>query len=215
MNFSTDRDLLLLEPRVFNDVAFIAQEFVHESDGAVSATTLTSVQADFEMADVDAGSVVLISQVPHEVVERIDANMLTISLPRARTSDVAVPGESGSSQEIIVRTFRQQAALVHDALLRMIGIDPDDSGGLDEDAVISLNLMAKLEALGTLERVYSAAQLYDSMGETDNTYFREKADEYRSRFATARERATILIDVNQDGLAEERRRLGLIRLRRD
>lgn len=210
MNFSTDRDLLLIEPNVFYDVPYAGQEVVRVSDGVVSNVTVTSVLADFEAAGVEKGSVVLVNRVPHEVVDRTDANTLAISLPRAHTTEAPVPSQDGTDLEIVARTYRQQAALVHDVLLRLVGINPDDGEGLDEDAIVSLSVMAQLEALGTLERIYSAAQALVG----DNNHVREKAREYRRRFMQMREQTSVLVDVNGDGHAEERRQLGLLRLQR-
>ncbi len=82
----------------------------------------------------------------------------------------------------MARTFDLQASLVHDSLLRLIGIEPDDPDNeLTEDSVVSLGLMHRLEALGTLERIYSSA--FALVG--DNAALREKAREYRRRFQAA------------------------------
>ncbi|MEX1017516.1 MAG: hypothetical protein WDZ31_12305 [Phycisphaeraceae bacterium] len=212
MNFSTDRDLLVLEPSVFVDVPFAAQQRVRVNDGELEGTTLSSVDADFEVVGVEAGQVVLVDRVAYEVIDRLDATTLTISRPRARLSDPLVPGDTGSEREVLVRTFAPQAALVHDALLRLLGIDPDDdsAGGLTEDAVVSLSVVARLEALGTLERIYSGAAAIGG----DNEALLVKAQHYHRRFRESVAQASVLIDIDGDGRADERRHLGLIRLSR-
>lgn len=211
MNFSSDRDLLALEPNVFQDVPFVAQQRLRVDDGVLAGTSLTSVSADFEAVGVEAGGVALIDRVPYEVISRDDAQSLTVSKLRARLSDSALPGTEGMDVEVIVRSFEPQAALVHDGLLRMLGIDADDpEASLSEDAVVSLSVMARLEALGTLERIYSGAMALGGSNEVVQT----KAREYGRRFHLAGAQATVLIDTDGDGYANERRHLGLLRMTR-
>lgn len=211
MNFSTDRDLLALDPNVFVDVPFAAQQRLRVQDGELDGTTLTSVDADFELLGIEAGHVVLIDRIAYEVIDRLDAQMLTVSRPRARLSEALIPGDNGEELELLVRSFAPQAALVHDALLRLLGIDPDGADeGLTEDAVVSLSVMARLEALGTLERVYSGAAAIGG----DNEALLTKVRHYRNRFREAAAQASVLIDVDGDGRADERRHLGLVRLTR-
>ncbi len=211
MNFSTDRDLLAIEPAVFEDVPFAAQRRVSVVDGVVSGTTLTSNSADFVSAQVDAGAVLLISGIAHEVLTRVDANTLTVSLPRPHKTDAGIPGGDGSSLEVTVQTFSPQAELIHDGLLRLLGIDPDDPDSvLDESAIISQSLMARLEALGTLEVVYSGAA--SLIGDNDTLLM--KAGEYRRRFRQACAGARVSLDTDGDGVVDERLSLGTIRFSR-
>ena len=219
MNFSTDRDLLAHEPTLFADVAWVSQRRLRVDDAMITDTTLTSSAANFIKAGVEAGSVVLIDQTPHEVVARVDAHTLTISLIRGRVTDAPLPGVEGGPFELTVRTFQPQAAAVHDGLLRLVGIHPPGDGPaalaladgrLTEDAIVSLSTMTRLETLGTLERVYGAAAALLA----DNTLVLHKANEYRRRFRHAVGNATVLIDTNGDGLPEERRRLGVVRFAR-
>jgi hypothetical protein len=211
MNFSTDRDLLAIEPAVFEDVPFAAQKRLHVMDASVSGTTLTSVAADFVSAGVGAGSVVLINSVAHEVLGQTDANTLEVSLPRSHASDPGIPGGNGSGMELVAYTFGPQAELVHDGLLRLIGIDPDDQdSGLTESSVLSVSLMARIEALGTLEVVYSGAA--SLVGENDTLLL--KAGEYRRRFRQACTGATVSLDTDGDGLVDRRLPLGTVRFTR-
>lgn len=211
MNFSTDRDLLAYEPSLFTDVPFVAQQRLSVTDAEVSGTTAFSISADFESAQVEPGCVVLIGRRPFEVVTRTDEATLTVSLPRTRTTDAAIPGGDGTGMSLIARTFAPQAALVAEALLRMLGIDGSDpANGLNEDAVVSLGAMARLEVLGTLERVFSSAAALSG----NNEHHLMKAAEYRRRFLAAAARSPILVDTNGDGLPDEKRYLGLMRMTR-
>jgi hypothetical protein len=211
MNFSTDRDLLLYEPALFNDLPWVSQQRLSVTDGEVTGTMLTSAQADFEAAQIETGSVLLVNKTPVEVIERIDTMTLTVSLPRTRTSDAAIPPGDVSSAEVFARTFAPQADLVCASLLRMLGLDADDPDQpLDADAVVSLSLMARLESLGTLERVFSSAAALT--GDNDALLF--KAAEYRRRLLEAAARSPVQIDTTGDGLPDEKRYIGVGRLTR-
>jgi len=214
MNFSTDRDLLAIDPAVFEDVPFAAQKRLNVTDATVSGTTLTSAGADFVAAQIDAGSVVLINAVAHEVLSRTDANTIEVSLPRTHTDDPGIPSGDAAGVEVIARTFSPQAELVHDGLVRLIGIDPDaldaPESELTEASILSLPLMARVEALGTLELVYAGAA--SLVG--DNDALLMKAGEYRRRFRQACANAVVSLDTDGDGLADERLPLGSIRLTR-
>ena len=205
MNFSTDRDLLALEPSVFLDLPLVGQRRAFGDDGELNGTTFTTLAGTFPAESVGQGGVILINDVPHEILSRDDAATLIVSLPRVRTSDAAIGSGQASAARFAVRTFAHQAAVVHDALMHLFGLHPDDpEQTLTEDAVLSVTLAARLETLGTLERIYSAGAALTG----DNEMLLLKADHYRRRFAAARERAVVLIDTDGDGFADVRRRLG-------
>ena len=213
MNFSTDRDLLAMEPTLFHDVPWVGQQRLAVDDAAVAGVSVTSA-ADFQAAGIEAGCVVLIQQTPYEVLTRPDAHHLTVSLLRNQLSDPPIPGPHADSQPLplVARTFAPQAALVHDSLLRLLKIETDDArpGRLGEDAIVSLSTMARLETLGTLERVYSGAAALTG----DNQMLLYKAGEYRRRFRRSAAQATVLLDTDGDGQADQRRHLGVARLHR-
>jgi hypothetical protein len=212
MNFSTDRDLLMLDPGVFRDVPFAGQQRLRVTDAVVSGVTLTSATADFAAAAVDVGCVGLLAGVPVEVIARVDAHTLTVSLPRPRLTDDAIPPGAVTDADMTLRTFAPQAAIVHLALLQRLGIDPDDArdGAITEDAVVSLSVMAQLEALGVLAHIHSAAVAIVG----DNAALLQKAHDYRQRFASALRQSIILIDLNGDGVADAQRRFDTGQLQR-
>jgi len=211
MNFSTDRDLLALEPEAFTDAPLLGQTRIDVTDGQLDGTTLTSAAADFQTAGVEPGHVVLLGRTPCEVIERVDANTLTVSLPRVRPDDPPWPVSSLEAEaplRVRLRSFAPQAALVRDALLRMLGLTPDD-----EDAVVSLGAMARLEALGTLDLIYQlAATLTDD--DAHSAILHRKAAHHRANFLAARRAARIAIDTDADGHPNEHRRPGLLTLHR-
>lgn len=211
MNFSTDVDLVRLEPNVFGEVVMMSQQRLRVTDGAMSGTTMTSAGANFVAAGVDAGSVVLVGGVAYEVVSRTDANTLVVSLPRVSDEDPAVVGLSGTGLEVVHRTFALQAAIVRGLLLRLAGIDEDGpEGGLTGESVVSGGVMSRLEAMGTLELVYWAAAAV--VGENEGV--RAKAERWRKAFNETLRGATVWIDRDGDGVGDERLSLGTVRLSR-
>ncbi|QDU72806.1 hypothetical protein [Mucisphaera calidilacus] len=206
MNFSEDRDLLAYEPEVFSEVPFAAQERVSIADGVVTGSVLSSVSADFVAAGVSAGCVVLLDRVAHEVVEVLDGQSLRVSRLRVRASDALVSAAEGEGVAVRVRTFAAQASLVHDLLLRLLGLEGED--GLGEGSVVSLGAVCRLECLGALELIYSAAA---SVGGANESVLAKSAL-YRGRFRRACRETTVGVDVDGDGLADERRGLGLVSL---
>lgn len=211
MNFSTDRDLLAMEPSLFTDVPLMGQQRLSVTDGVITGTTLTSATADFQAAQVEAGSVLLVNQIALEVLQRSSAQSITVSLLRASLGDLPIPPAAGTSLTVTARTFSPQAAIVHDTLLRLTGIEPEDAlSPVSEESIVSLSVMARLESLGVLEMVYSAAAAI--VGENKNLL--EKAEHYRQAFTQALRRATVLIDADGDGFADVRRSLSVLTLQR-
>jgi len=94
-------------------------------------------------------------------------------------------------------------------LLRMLGFEPDDPHAeTTEQAIISMGVMARLEALGTLQRIFSSAVAV--VGE--NEALQQKALTYQREFSHALTRATVLLDRDGDGRVDERRGLSSTRL---
>ncbi len=213
MNFSTDRDLLALEPSLFDEALFAGRKRLEVSDGAITGVTLTSATADFESARIDAGDVILVADAPCEVIARNSATSLTISQLRDNVGDDPIPPGNGSSLAVVHRTFAPQASLVHDELLRLLGIDAEGHGDPAEDAIVSMSVMRDLEALLTLARLYEAAITVS--GEASFDLLRTKAAGYRARFREAARSSVIHLDLDGDGHADavrDLRSIGLVRV---
>jgi hypothetical protein len=213
MPFSTDRDLLALEPTLFNGITFASQLRLEVTDGIVSGATLTSASADFTNAGLEGGDVVLIANVPCEVIERVDAHTLTVSKLRGAPADAPIPPAAGTSLTVIHRTFEPQARLVHDELLRLLGIDPDGRGDLTEDSIVSLSVMRDLASLKTVAHVLEAAIALGG-DDADHDVLRQRASEYRHRYRLMKGHSVVALDTDGDGMADMWRELGVIELRR-
>ncbi len=209
MSFSTDRDLLALEPRIFNDVPFVVQQRLQVNDGVMSHTTLSSVSADFAEARVEAGCVVLVNDVPHEVLARLDAHTLCVSLLRNTPADATIPSDSGFNMKIQARTFAPQANLVAATLLQLLGLDDADATEA-QARIVSLSVMRKLETLGTLWHIYQAAANLVA----DEPALWQKATQARQRYQGALDTAAIILDLDGDGRGDVCRHLGVAPLTR-
>lgn len=216
MAFATDRDVLALEPRVFEEASWASQRLV-SGVGSVSGTALTleSGGPGFDEAGVGAGSVVIVDGVPLEVIERVSASVLTVSRVRADAGDAPVVPSAVSGVSVEVPTLGPQLEIVHRQVLSMAGVEASEAVWLPEGAVTAASVVASpgcalAEALGALHLAYAALASAGRAGEG----FAAKAACYRERFGDARRRAEVVLDLDGDGVADARRRLNAVRLTR-
>ena len=196
MNFATDRDLLMFEPHLFRDVPLISQQRLNSNDAQLASGVLICGSANFVSLGVTVGDVVLANDQPLEVLARTDAQTLSVSLIRADITHAAIPPADAGQITLVIRSFQPQITLVHNTLLRLIGIDPQDPDAtFGADAIVSTSLMAKLETLGALEHIYTASFALTGENQTVQT----KADHYHKQFQQALAQANISIDVDADG----------------
>src|SRR5262245_23969953 len=121
--FTTDRDLLVLEPNVFRDAGWVGQRLL-STTGSVSGTTMTLVSGSFATAGIQPGHVLIYDAMAIEVISVTSATVATVSLLRAKLSDPSIPPPALGVKPVACWTFRPQIALVHAQVLRMLGIDP-------------------------------------------------------------------------------------------
>ncbi len=210
MSFATDRDLLVLEPNLFRDIAFASQLLASGTDGVVSGTSFTSASADFVAVGVAAGHVVRIDDLAIEVIDVVSSTELTVSLLRAHSEDPAVPPPAGVALAYVVRSFLPQLEMVHRQVMRAAGIEPDGVGEPSDaatvDDVLNGDEIAMVEALGALDEIFaSAASML-----ADEPYLRLRAASYRERFSSARQRARVRLDLDGDGVVDVVRHLNVV-----
>ncbi|MDX2116300.1 MAG: hypothetical protein SFZ24_11875 [Planctomycetota bacterium] len=216
--FATDRDLLVLEPRLFFDVSWTAQKlFESASGGAVSTPgdTLTVAGAGFDALRVGAGMIALVGTAPVtplEVIARTGATTLSVSRLRAATSDEALPAPAGTGLRVVIHTFAPQIGLVHAQLLRLVGIDPDHPphDGPSASSITNPRRFALAEALGALHLIFASAAALT--GESSPAWAR--AQMYAQRFREERSRLVAELDLDGDGLPEVTRRPNVLRVAR-
>ncbi|MBC7773542.1 MAG: hypothetical protein H7210_13685, partial [Pyrinomonadaceae bacterium] len=115
--FANDRDLLLLEPNLFRDLAWVGQRLL-VTTGSVSGSVLTLISGDFNSVGIGFGCVALYDATPTEITNIAAANAATVSLIRADPAGAIVPPLALGIKPVIVSTFRPQLALVHHQVLR-------------------------------------------------------------------------------------------------
>lgn len=211
MMFTTDRDLLAMEPNVFVDVPVIGQELLRAEDGEANGTTLSSVTSDFAALSIDAGHVLVVSDLTVEVVARVDAQTLTVSLPRIAPADIAIAPPLSGTVEFAIRTFQPQAVCAHQRLRQVIGLADFELEDLTGSrTLVDTPQTRRLEVLATLAEIYRIAQAPLN----DDRMFAARHRHYEKAFATALAESGAPIDVNQDGAADLLGTTGVRTLRR-
>jgi len=205
--FARDRDLLALEPNLFETTAWVGQRLL-EGTGDVSGTTLTLTSpGSFESSGVGAGSVVVFNGVAHEVVERLGSSSVMVSRMRGSETDAPVAPPSAVDGSVQVPSFGPQLGLVHAQVLRMLGIEPGDNEARPSEAdVTNPEALRLVEALGALHLIYAAASALSPAG----SGLSERASLYRELFAQERMRAAARVDLDGDGRADATRRLNVV-----
>ncbi len=210
MPFSLDRDLLVLEPNLWRDLAFAGQRVVTGADGVLAGTTLTSAGSDFLTAGAEAGQVALVAEVPVEVTDVLSATVLEVSRLRADREGALLPPAAGTGLSFSITTFAPQRTIVHTELLRALGLDPDDEAIDPVAAVLTVSPMILLESLGVLAMLFAAAS--GMAAESDALW--TKSLLYRERFSRLRASLTVRLDLDGDGIADAERTPGVLKLTR-
>ncbi|MFG0305682.1 MAG: hypothetical protein ACF8Q5_05655 [Phycisphaerales bacterium JB040] len=209
MAFATDRDCVALEPGVIGEAAWAGQRVLSGS-GSVSGTTLTLEPGGVTLAQagIAPGHVVVVGGVTLEIVSVESDLGATVSVLRGGVEEPAVPpGDIGASP-VEVHSFAPVLETVHRQVLRMAGIDPDDTEGLLTEAdVLNPGALRELEACGALHLIYSAVAAAGPIGGA----MEKKANAWRDRFWGERSRARVLLDLDGDGEADASRRLNAAR----
>ncbi len=205
--FALDRDLLVYEPSLFNDVAWTGQRVL---GGTLSTSgtgaTIVSSEPSLAASGVGVGHVVLIARTPYEVVGlgAGGGGGLELSRVRARVEDAALPPPAVSGAAFEVMSFGPQLAETHRRVLRMLGFNEGD----DESVVVNPRDLVMLECFGALHLIYAAASVLGGPMSAEG----QRAEMYRQRFAAERHRAVARLDLDGDGKAEVTRRPNALRL---
>ncbi len=202
----------MYEPRLFLETGWLGQLVFREA-GLVTSGVGFVAGVDFAAVGVAAGSVVSYAGASYEVAQVIGVGQLGLSRLRASADDAVITPPELASGELECFTYRPQMAVVHGQILRMLGIEPEDAreGALGSQAVVNPGALMRLECLGTLHLIYSAAAAAGSAGSAGVGYA-ERSLMYRERFSAERGRVTAMIDLDGDGEAESVRRPGVSHL---
>lgn len=203
--FASDRDLLVIEPHLFRDLGFLGQRVLSaQGDVAGTTFTLTTPGASLTSAGVQPGHVLLLGGVACEVVAVLGATQASVSLIRASREGSLVAPAPGTGVSIEAWTFGPQIGVVHEQLLRVMGIGTA-AGAPTESQIVAPESLAALEALGTLHILYAAAGALSHAASP----LSGRAAMYRAWFGVERQRALVRLDLDGDGVPDATRRLGI------
>lgn len=206
--FASDRDLLVYEPRLFDEVAFASQTVFVSGEGEVTGggLVLTVRGAAFDALGVGAGWVAVVGGVAVEVIERQDAETLLVSRLRASAAGAGLPLVEGTGLSVRIATFRPQIGVVHQQVITALGLDGAGGAAPDESGVVNPGALVRVEALGALHLVFGgAAALVGS-----DSILWQKAQSYLARFGAERPRAAAVVDVDGDGVGDVIRRMNVM-----
>lgn len=212
--FTTDRDLLTLEPTLFRDISWLAQTLALGT-GSLAAGTLMLDAPLLAGTGVSAGHVVMVDRVPLEVLSVSGGDTLTLSLLRPDPTGPQIVPIDRASANVSIITFAPQRALTHRQLCAMLGIIPTGTPPTTIDAVAESQIinprgLTLVESLGALHLIYSSA----AAALSDDSPQAQRARMYQQRFAQERWRTRAEIDLDNDGLADATRTLNISHLLR-
>lgn len=216
VRFSNDVDLLKWEPVLFRDLALASQTLCTGSDGATSGTTFTSAGAAFTSSSIEAGQVIYLQDSTntidgcYEIVSVDSATQLTLSVVRQNTVDSAIAPPGGSNLSYRISTFNPQTEEATYSLLQYFGIKISDEQEVDFDDILNIRSLRQACVFAVLSAVLAGS----ACGDNDASNFWQKSLHYKKQFHSARTRARLEIDTDNDNLAEQYRSGGSIRLRR-
>lgn len=215
--FSTDRDLLILEPNLFRDAGFAGQHLVTGTgDIAAGVLTLTAQDNDFAAESIDAGHIAVVDGTPYEVLARLSSTTVSLSRLRPSPDDAALPPSPVTGKPVRITTFAPQLAQSHRIILRMLGIEPDDPpipGRITESNITNPGALRLAESLHALSGIFFAAAAGYPGGVTGAAFsIWQRAQMYRDRFESERQSAAAHIDTDGDGVPDATRRLNVIQL---
>lgn len=210
----TNRDLLVLEPRVFNDLGWIGQRLHRATDATMIAggVGVTDASAPFAGLGIDAGHVLVINGTPVEIASVDSPTQATISVVRAAVTDTPIPARALTGTVTIeCFTFAPQIAQAHERIIRGLGLalGPTAEGGaIGEDRIVNAGDVARVIAMGAMHLIMAAATPLVA----DPSGTRSKTEAYRERFAAARRGLVAEVDLDGDGIADAARRVSLVHL---
>lgn len=206
MNLIDDRVLLSMEPAVFIEAGAAAVTLMSIADAEVAGTSLTSASADFESAQIDDGHVGVVNGVAIEVLGRVQATELTVSLPRASIDDDGMPPGDGETLAFKVLTFAPLIARVQADVIASLGpraAGDGDAEPLAPGTIINQSELANVIALRTLEQAFATA----AAAGPDEAALQSQAALYRKRAEFAAQQFVARVDLDGDGVADASRAL--------
>ena len=203
---TTDRDLIVLEPSLFRDHAWLGQRLVIGSASITGGVaTFTLITPDLLAALVQRGHILMHDGVPFEIIEVYGADEALVAPigPIMPANALAPKPPQRDEAPAFICTFSPQIQLAHHAALRLFGVEPGTLTTLGtpiEPQITNPDVLTNLEALMALELIFAAAATPGP-----SSALLEKSEWYRKRAATERQHLHLHLDLNQDGRADAKR----------
>lgn len=158
------------------------------------------------------GRVVLVESVPLEVVAVVDEDVVRVA-PAYLGGAPGPSPVSGTSVGVKASTFEPQLRIVHEQVLRSLGLASGTTaadGPLAGDRVMNPEALVEVECLGALHLILTAAAAM--VGEEASLWTRGQL--YGDRYRALRRRVLAEIDTTGDGVADAARRMSVVQLMR-
>lgn len=180
MPFINDRDLVMFEPTLCRDVAWVASE--------LARGTATLIDGELSIAGVDPGSrgiapgqLVTVAALTCEVTEVSGAGVIggaiSVALPRiSEAGPVIRPANATGAVQVL--TFARHIQAAHDIILQRLGIAGLAAGDLlHESRITGAPGIRFVEACMALELIFAAASGASGPGSA----FRQQSEFYSRR----------------------------------
>ena len=230
--FSTDRDLLVHEPGLFDEVAWLTQTLFSGASASLDGNGTAALISGINTATmgVVTGNVVRLEGLgPMEVTGVFGAEVLGVSKLRASVAEAPVPaGPPSWTGGASMTTFAPQRKAAHTALLTRLGIAPGDPPESWNEAaalagavpfyasqVVASRELADAETLAALAIVWAGAAAHPgSAGGPSRSGAWDRAVWYRERARRALDGLTARVETGGDGSRQPISAAGVRRLRR-
>ena len=214
--FCSDRDLLILEPRVFAEAFWNAQRLSAGTEGLFSGTSFTADGGSLASAGIQGGMVLCtyVSQssegMGYEILSVKGDNTLIISVPRASVDDPPVaPVVAPGPTQWQVLTFAPQIAAASATLAERLR-NVSESAGIRQAGFADSAQLRTVAACLSLAGIFAAAA--ETNDDSDGRW--TKSCSYMNLYRSSLLNLRLACDIDGDGVAEETRTLANVRLRR-
>lgn len=213
--FSKDVDVLRIHSGAFAESMGLPV-LCRGDGGTITGTSLVATGANFLAAGVTTGNVIWLRSGDgkiddaFEVVERISATQLTISVVRGDDEAPAVGPGDATAVSYRVPTLEAKGQDAAYFLTQYFGIQPgfaDAESG--EEQIVDDDPVRMAEVYSILADVYGCRAVAGSPDDWD------KAEYFRRMYERARERCRLWIDGDEDGQGDTVTDGGSMRLRRE
>lgn len=187
--FATDTDLFVFDPTPFTEFTHLGRHLLRAT-GQIEGDLLTLSQPDIPLSSTRAGvgDVMLIAGLALELMSAVEANEVSVCLPRARGEAASLPPPFATQVGVVV-SFAAQRTLVARRMLHLAGIDPDDTDTIAR--ITNGPALADVQVLGTLALLYRTAGVLLPEEAPINI----RARDLQRAFEQMRERVAIRLDA--------------------